>query len=162
MSDLLERLKAGKSALGSVTVNGIKLGLRVLSEQDYLAAGLAAESAMKAAGVEFSVSSSELFEMEKSGQLLARLLVDPATGKPVAEDADDLREVLSREEAAHLFESYLDYEKTVSPSERNMSDADFEKLLEEVKKNPATQTLNGSSSALLRRLIATLASPPSN
>lgn len=161
MSDLLDRLKAGKSALGKASINGVQFGLRVLSEQDYLSAGLAVETAMKTAGIEFSVSSSELFEMEKSGQLLVRALVDPVSGKPVAEDADALREALSRTEVAHLIEKYLEHERTVSPSERTMPEGDMMKLLEEVKKTPETPLLNDLSSVMLRKLITILASPPS-
>lgn len=162
MSDLLDRLKAGKSAIGKVTLNGVQFGLRILSEQDYLEAGIALETAMKEAGVEFSTSSVELFEMEKSGQLLLRFLVDPASGKAVAEDAESLRKALSREEVAHLIEKYLEHERTVSPSERNMPEDELLKLFEAVKKTPETPLLNGLSSVTLRRLITILASPPTS
>jgi hypothetical protein len=162
MSDLLERLKAGKSAVAPVTLSGVKFGMRVLSEQDYLSAGLAVEAAMKAAGVEFSSSSVELFEMEKSGQLLVRFLVDPASGKPVAEDVDALRSALSRYEVAHLIETYLEWEKTMSPSERNMPEGELMQLLETVKKTPETPLLNGSSSVTLKRLITILVSQQSS
>ncbi|MFA5826285.1 MAG: hypothetical protein WC825_09980 [Gallionellaceae bacterium] len=161
MSDLLDRLKAGKAAIGKVSLHGIQFGMRILSEQDYLSAGLAVEAAMKAAGIEFSTSSVELFEMEKSGQLLVRFLVDPVSGQPVAEDAESLRDSLSREEVAHLIEKYLEHERTVSPSERNMPEGELLKLFEAVKKTPETPLLNGLSSVTLRRLITILASPPS-
>lgn len=162
MSDLLERLKAGKSAISPVTVGKVKLGMRVLSEQDYLDAGMAAEAVMKEAGVVLSVSTAELFEMEKSGQLLVRFLVDPVSGNAVADDVNELREALSRDEVAHLIEMYLEFEKTVSPSERNMPEEEFATLLETVKKTPEIQLLNGLSSVTLKKLIITLASPPSN
>lgn len=162
MSALLERLKAGKSAIAHVTVGGVPFGLRVLSEQDYVDAGFAVEAAMKAAGVELSVSSADLFEAEKSGQLLARALVDLETGIPVAADPCALRSVLSRDEMAYLIERYLDHEKTISPSERNLSEDALVELLEEVKKTPQTPRLNDSSSATLKRLITILVSQPSS
>lgn len=162
MSDLLERLKAGKSTIAKISVNGIEFGIRVLSEQDYLEAGLAAEAAMKAAGVELSISSSDLFEAEKSGQLLLRALVNPTDGKPVAVDAKTLRAALSREEVAYLIEAYLAHEKSVSPSERNMPESELLALVDEVKKTPQTPSLNGLSSVTLKRLIAILVLPPAS
>ena len=162
MSDLLERLKAGKSAIAKISVNRVEFGIRVLSEQDYLEAGLAAEAAMKAAGVELSISSSDLFEAEKSGQLLLRSLVNPIDGKPVAVDAKTLRAALSREEVAYLIEGYLAHEKSVSPSERNMPESELLALVDEVKKTPQTPSLNGLSSVTLKRLIAILGVQPAS
>lgn len=157
MSDLLERLKAGKSAIANVSLNGVEFGIRVLSEQDYLEAGLAAEAAMKVACIELSISTSDLFEAEKSGQLLLRALVNPADGKQITTDAKTLRAALSRDEVAYLIEQYLSHEKSISPSERNMSEADLLALLEEVKKTPQTPRLNGLSIVTLKKLITTLA-----
>lgn len=162
MSDLLERLKAGKSAVAKVTISGVDFGLRVLSEQDYLEAGMAAEAAMKAAGVELSVATAELFDTEKSSQLLLRALVNPADNKAVATTAKELRAALSREEVAYLIEQYLSHEKTISPSERNLSDDDLMALLEEVKKTPQTLRLNDLSFAMLKRLITILVSQPAS
>lgn len=162
MSDLLERLKAGKSAVAKVTISGVDFGLRVLSEQDYLEAGMAAEAAMKAAGVELSVATAELFETEKSSQLLLRALVNPADNKAVAMTAKELRAALSREEVAYLIEQYLSHEKTISPSERNLSDDDLMALLEEVKKTPQTPRLNDLSFAMLKRLITISVSQPAS
>lgn len=162
MSQLLERLKAGRSAVAKETLNGVSLGLRVLSEQDYLEAGLATESAMKDAGVEFSVSTSDLFEAEKSSQLLLRAMIDPESGKPVASSATELREALSRNDVAVLIDAYLDHEKSISPSERNMTEADLLGILEEVKKTPQKATLSGLSSAMLKRLITISVSQPAS
>lgn len=160
MSELLERLKAGKSAVARTKINDVEFGLRVLSEQDYLDAGLASEAAMKSAGVELSVATADLFEAEKSGQLLLRALVVPETGAPVATTAKELRAALSRDEVAYLIDQYLSHEKSISPSERNMSESDLQDLLEEVKKTPQTARLNGLSSVMLKKLITILASPP--
>lgn len=161
MSELLDRLKAGKSARSIVKLNGIELSLRALSEQDYMEAGIAAESAMKAAKIELSMSTAELFEAEKSSQLLLLALLDPS-GEPLAYTASSLRNALSREESAYLVEQYLAHEKSISPSERNMPEKEFQALLEEVKKTPGTPRLNDLSIATLKRLITVLACPPAN
>lgn len=160
MSDLLSRLKAGRSAITSVKVSEVEFGLRVLTEQDYLEAGFATETAMKAANIELSVSTADLFEDEKASQLLVRALIDPSTNKPAAASAKTLREALTRSDRSFLAERYLEHEKQFSPSERSLSEAEFSELIAEVKKNPTTLLLNDSSSDTLKRLITSLVSPP--
>ncbi|WP_295756011.1 hypothetical protein [Undibacterium sp.] len=160
MSDLLARLKAGQSAIGCVHLGELEFGLRLLTEQDYMDASFAVDAAMKAANIELSMATSELFESEKSSQLLLRALVDVDANKPVASNAKQLREAISRDQKNLLIEAYLSHEKAYSPSERNMSDEDFAELIEEVKKNPTTPLLNDSSTVTLKRLITTLALPP--
>lgn len=160
MSDLLSRLKAGRSAIGSVKIGDVEFGLRVLTEQDYLEAQIATEVAMNEAGLELGISTAEAFESEKASQLLVRALVDQDTGKPVSASAKVLRSSISRDEKSQLIEAYLEHEKKFSPSERTMDEAGFSALLDEVKKNPLTPRLNDSSSAMLKRLITALACPP--
>jgi len=159
---LLERLQLGRSAIGIVTVHGVELGLRVLSEEDYLQAQMATERAMQAAGMTLSVSTAEAFESEKASQLLCRALCDPLSGKALCDSAQALRAALSREEHAWIIEAYLDHERRFSPSERTLDEEAFAALLEEVKKKPLTPRLNDSSTATLRRLIASLACPPAS
>lgn len=160
MSDLLSRLKAGRSAIASVKIGEVEFGLRVLTEQDYLEAGFATEAAMKAADMALSVSTADLFEDEKASQLLARALVDPSTNKRAAVSAKALREALTRGDRSYLAECYLEHEKQFSPSERSLSDKEFAGLIEEVKKNPETPRLNDLNFATLKRLITALVSPP--
>lgn len=162
MSDLLARLKAGRAAVGQVTVDGVTFGLRLLTEQDYLAAQIATEVAMREAGMELSVSTAEAFEAEKSSQLLVRALIDPASGEPVAQTAQALREATYRDQQASLINAYLAHEKQYSPSERTLSDDELTALLEEVKKSPAMMLSSVSSSDTLKRLITALVSQPAN
>jgi hypothetical protein len=159
MSELLARLRAGRAAVATATLGGVAFGLRVLTEQDYLEAGFATDAAMKAAGVELSVATADLFEDEKASQLLARALVDPGTSQPVAASARDLRQALTRDDRTWLAERYLEHEKQFSPSQRTLSDAELSDLVEEVKKTPATPRLNDSSTATLKRLITALVLP---
>jgi hypothetical protein len=162
MSGLLARLKAGRAAVGQVTVDGVTFGLRLLTEQDYLAAQIATEAAMREAGMELSVSTAEAFEAEKSSQLLVRALIDPANSQPVAETAQALREATYRDQQASLVNAYLAHEKTFSPSERTLTDDELSALLEEVKKNPETMLSSVSNIDTLKRLITVLVSPPAN
>ncbi|PKN07627.1 MAG: hypothetical protein CVU73_12865 [Deltaproteobacteria bacterium HGW-Deltaproteobacteria-8] len=165
MSDLLTKLKAGRAAQRRVTLpskdgQGVELGLRVLTEADYMEAGLAAIETLRAAGHEdVNVANADLYEQAKVTELLARALVDPATGKPLVESAAELRGALARADKMFLIDQYLDHEREYSPSEVNMSAEDFAQLLEDVKKNPATPRLSDSSTATLKRLVQSLAEP---
>lgn len=159
--NLLDRLKAGRQALRPVKINGVALALRVLTEGDYQLAGLAANSMLLAEGVELGIATADVFEAEKTLQLIALMLVDPATREPVFTSVDQAREVLLRQDKEYLSGEYLEHEKTFSPNGGNMSEAEFAALVDEVKKNPVTTTLNGLSGDQLRRLITSLASTPS-
>jgi hypothetical protein len=160
MSELLNRLKAGRAAIGKVSVGGVELGLRVLSEQDYLDAQIATELAMNTAGLVLGLSTAEAFESEKASQLLARAVVDPLSGALLATSAQALRLAVSREEQAFIIDAYLAHEKMFSPSERTLDAVEFSGLLEEVKKTPQSPPLSDLSIATLKRLITALACPP--
>lgn len=160
MSDLLQRLKASRGAIGRVPLGEFVFGLRVLTEADYLAAQMATLQAMETAGIELGIASSETFEAEKASQLLFRALVDVDTGKALAKTVVELRESLSRADKLHLIEAYLDHEKAYAPSERTLSDADLVAVIDEVKKNPETPRLSALSTASLKRLITVLVAQP--
>lgn len=157
-SNLLEKLKYASEARHSVTLGDAGLTLRLLSEKDYAAAGLAAHQAFS--GVELTPTSAELYERHLANLLLALAVLDPETGKPVFESADRLAEVLTREQKAFLLDEYLAFERDYSPA--RMSDDVFNALLDEVKKTPRTALLNASSTATLKRLVQCLAGRPSN
>lgn len=157
-SDLLARLKAGRAAVARVRVGEVELGLRVLTEQDYLDAQIATVQVMQAVGIDLSMASSEAYESEKASQLLARALVDPDSGQPLAPSAHKLRAALTRDEKELLIVAYMAHEKRFSPSERTLGEEEFTALLAEVKKNASTTDLSASSTDTLKRLITALAS----
>lgn len=155
--DLLERLKAGRDALATVKVNDVEIGLRVLTEQDYQIAHMAADAMLLSHGTEFSLSTSDAFETEKTIQLIALAAVDPITRKQVFPGADAARSILMREDKDIIAEKYLEHERTFSPSGRTLTEAEMEQLVEEVKKNPVTLRLRDLSGDSLRKLITSLA-----
>ncbi|MCM8595132.1 hypothetical protein [Accumulibacter sp.] len=160
--NLLARLKAGREAIARVRLGEVDLGLRILTEQDYLEAQIATLQTMQAIGLDLSVGSSEAYEAEKASQLLTRALVDPDTGNPVATSAAKLRAALTRAEQTFLIEAYVEHEQQYSPSPRTLDEAAFLALLEEVKKSPGTTLSSVSSTDTLKRLITALASPPAS
>lgn len=165
MHDILAKLKISGAVIRRVTLprkesEAPELGLRILTEADYMEAGLCALASLSARGHEdANLANSELFEGAKVTELLARALVDPSEGKPLAKDAAELRGVLSRADKAWLIDQYLDFEREFAPSQVNMDAEAFAELLAEVKKNPATPLLNDSSTATLKRLVLSLAEP---
>ncbi|WP_031438173.1 hypothetical protein [Methylobacter tundripaludum] len=160
--NLLERLRAGKSVIKTVTLNGVDLGLRLLSENDYLEAGLAVIDFFKARKIDdVNLANSDLFEDEKTIQLLFRALVMPGSGDPVTESVLLLRKSLDREDKAYLIKQYLEFEKEYSPmAGYNMAEAEFEALFDTLKKTPETVNLSALNSETLVRLITALVSQP--
>ena len=162
MSDILEQLKNSANAIKEVSLNDVTIGLRILNEQDYLDASLAVNALMKAKDVIFGPETAEMFEDEKTCQLLLRAVVDPETQNPVTKNAKELRTILTREQRMFLTEEYLSFEKEHAPSERTMSEDEFAKLFEDVKKKPEMIDTQDLSTASLKRLITILASQPSS
>jgi hypothetical protein len=160
--DILQRLKAGRDVLGSVTVNGVELGLRVLSDKDYQDATLAAEALMAKHETELSLATNDAFESEKSWHLISRMLVDPATGNPVFASAEEAASTLMRHDKDLISAKYLEHEEKFSPSSANLSNEAFAALLEEVKKNPEMTLSSVSSFGTLKRLITSLVGQPSS
>lgn len=160
MSDLLAKLKAGRSVIKPFQLGAIRLGLRILTEHDYQEAGWAANAMLDAHEAELSTANAELFESEKASQLIQRFVVDPDSGAPVFPSAAEVAATLSREERNEIGAAYYDFEKEYSPSERTLSEADFAALLAKAKKKPDWTHLSGLSGALLKKLALSLAVPP--
>ncbi|RZI43701.1 hypothetical protein EGT07_08000 [Herbaspirillum sp. HC18] len=156
--DLLQKLKSSRDAIGTVEINGVTLGLRILTDQDYQTAGLAADALLLKHDTELSLSNSEVFEAEKSLQLIALAVVDPVTKAQVFPNADVARATLTRDDKKLITEKYLEHERQFSPSMRTMDDEELTGLIEEVKKNPETPRLKGLSGDGLRKLISSLVS----
>lgn len=154
---LIERLKLGRDATASVTVNGVELALRVLTEQDHQIAAMAADAMLIKHETELTMSTADAFEAEKALQLITLATLDPEKKTQAFKDADEARSILIRADRDLISEKYLDHERTFSPSGRNLTEAEFEGLLEEVKKNPATPRLIALSGDGLRKLIVSLA-----
>lgn len=162
MSDILAKLKAGRSVIKTFPLGEVTLGLRLLTEGDYQAAGWAANALLDEHETELKASNADLFESEKATHLIMRFVVDPATRQPVFASAEVVRDTLSREERNAIADAYFDFEREHSPSERTMSEAAFNALLEDVKKKRDPQALNGLSGGLLRRLLLSLAAQPAS
>ncbi|WP_062789374.1 hypothetical protein [Aquitalea pelogenes] len=154
---LLEKLKHAASQRQPVQLGDACLCLRLLTEQDYATAGLAAHQTF--ADITMTATSAELYERHLANELLALAVLDAEDGQPAFASASQLATTLTREQKAYLLEEYLAFEREFSPA--RMTDEAFLALLDEVKKTPQTTRLNDSSTATLKRLVRCLASPPS-
>lgn len=158
----LEKLKAGKRNVKMIKFPGTdkQVALQVLSSQELQDSVLATEKHFKGLEVEIGSLILDSYEDERATQMIFRALRDPEDHKkPLAADVRQLRDLLTKEEKGKLVEAYLEFERECSPDFRQMSDQEFEKLWDEVKKNP--QTLSSDlPSGMLRRLLNFLASRP--
>lgn len=162
MSDLLAKLKAGRTVTKPFTLGAVQLALRILTERDYQDAGWAANDLLDDRKTELKVSNADLFESEKATHLIQRFVIDPATKEPVFASADEVLDTLSREERNAIGAAYFDFEREYSPSERTMSEPEFMALLEDVKKKPDIASLSDLSGALLKKLVLSLAAQPTS
>ncbi len=164
MEYLLERIKAGRkntvtvrfgdsdihAALGEDLVT-----VRLLTNQDVLEATLAADRIFADSGVAVSMQNIKVYEAEKDVQNLYRACTDE-DGQPLAPNITEFRRLLTVVDKERLIDAYNRLDSEANPSVSTMSDADFDILVETVKKNPSSVS-NVSSTNTLRRLVLSLA-----
>lgn len=159
MSSLLEKLKGGKRNTRKIKFPGTDqdMVLRVLSNAEIQEALFATENRFKAKKIKISSTTVEAYEDENATQILFRALRDPQDpDRPFAENADELRKLLTRDEKDILVDAYNGLEKEVSPSVTKLSEKELEDLFEGLKKTP--ENGNNLSFSTLKRLIIYLAS----
>ena len=133
--------------------------INVLTNQDILDASLAADTIFKAADIEVSMANIKAYEAEKAVQQLYRACRG-LDGNPLAPTITDFRKLLTVDVKEWLIDRYNELDADLNPSLYSMSDADFDTLVEAVKKNPAATALNSLSTSTLKRLALSLASAP--
>lgn len=106
-----------------------------------------------------SVHTVSLFEDEVMLQLLVRACrnVERPHDEPFAIDAADMRENTTVDERAAMFSLYRDFASEVDPAPDKMSGAEFDEIIELVKKK-AEGTLLGLGSRKLVSFLLTMAS----
>jgi len=163
VSSLIEKLKLGTDNTKLINWPGSeqKVLLRILSQKDIQDASFAAERLFKAEKIETNMMTATTYEEEQATQLLFKSLRDPERqDEPIATNITEFRKALTKEEKTQLVGEYMTFERDCSPNPDNMSDEEFDKVLQDVKKNPASIDSLNCSSSLLRRFITILASPP--
>lgn len=155
---LLEKLKAGTNNRKTVKWPGTDedIIVRVLSDAERQAASFDTERLFKQQCIEPSMSTIDVYEAEKTTQILFRALSDTG-GKPLADSINEFRDKITIAEKDILVDEYNDLEKECSPDPGKMSDEEFNSLIEELKKNPMQTISSVSNMRTARRLITFLA-----
>jgi len=173
MSDLLEKLKAGASTNTIINWPGTeeKIGMRVLTEDDYLRSAIATDYIFKdtrigmmevdGIGVKTTTSDTE-FETEKSTQLLYRTCFNLKTEKPITKTIDEFRKLLKPGVFDKLDIEMDNFQEENSPNPAEMEQGEFDKLMIDIKKKPEETLLSVSSISTLKRLIMYLVKPSGN
>jgi hypothetical protein len=159
---LLEKLKGGTRNTKLIVFPGTEAEamLRILSNQEVQDSVFAAETLFDKADVAIRASTLDAYEDERTTQMLFRALRDPSDPKqPFAATVGELRSLLTKAEKDSLVRLYEECEREYSPDFTRMSDAEFEELWEQVKKNPSILS-NVSGLGMLKGLLRYLASQP--
>ena len=158
---LFEKLRAGtenRKIIEWPGCPGAIVGLRVLNDNDYHVAGLAADNIYKAAGVKIAIENAEAYEAEIATQLLYRALSNSEDGSSVAPDITQFRTLLTKGVREKLIDEMQSWQAECSPSPGNMDEGAFDVLFARVKKNASETVQSVSDIAVLKKLIITLAS----
>jgi hypothetical protein len=158
---LIDALKAGKANVREVIFPGTseKIGITVLTEAEIQDATFATERHFKTSGIEISATTIGTYERELNTQILCRALVDPASRSAAFRDVKELRGLLDPSAKDMLIEEYNSMADECSPSPLTLTDAQFEEIFREIKKNGTTG--RDLSLRTLKGLITYLAKLPS-
>jgi hypothetical protein len=139
------------------------VALRLLNQEDHQSAAFATERLFQSEKISISLVTAEEYDSEKATQVLFRALRDPEKlNDPICTSISDFRRMLTRDEKKLLADEYMSFERECSPSPDNLSNDEFDRLVEQVKKTPGETTGSITSISTLRRLVTFLASPPAN
>ena len=156
---LLEELKKDEAIETSRNFPGTtrEVTVRLLSNGEHQDAVFDAKRFFVKEDITIDMSTLDAYEDEKTTQILFRSITDKE-GNPIAPSVEVFRKNITKAEKDMLALYYEELEEeSAPPFIDTMTEEDFEKVLDEVKKNPAIQ-LNGLSIHTLRRLTTSLAS----
>lgn len=153
MDNLIGILKAGGNHKEPFTWPGTdkQLSIKIATEQDNTEASKAASDFFK--GYPIGHENIREFETEKLIQILFRCIIDPETNERAFKNITDFRESLTPEIVSFLDDEHdIIHEKyAVNPDE--MTDEQFDKFVDDLKKNYETTISNISNIHDARKLI---------
>ena len=108
---LPEKFKAGKRNTKTIKFPGTDqdIIITVLSEAELQDAALATEKLFKFSGIEINPRTLDIYESEKTTQILYRALRDPEDSGPIASNIKEFRSLLTTDEKDILVEEYLSF-----------------------------------------------------
>ena len=161
--DLIEKIKAGCQVKKTVDWPGAeaaKVDIRVCNENDYLQASIATDRLFKDSRI--ALENINEYNSEKEIQLLFRAILDPETGVQLFKNITEFRTLLTPEVKDFFAEQLDALHEEFSPDLTTISDEDFDKLVQDVKKNAVEALSTQSNIYTLRKLSIFLASQLSN
>jgi hypothetical protein len=149
--DLLQKLKAGTANRKQIKWPDTDdmIEIRVASEQDHLDAVIAADNIFRDHKIGFE--NVQAYQAEIETQLLYRCILE--NGERLFKNITEFRSILTPEVKNLLAETLNNLHEDCSPSPFKMSDAEFDKFYDSVKKKPEETLGKVSSTLMLRRLI---------
>lgn len=160
MATLLEKIKSSSYHKKEINWPGTdnKIHLRILNEMDHLESSLATDALFKDTPVAFQ--NIDQYNAEIETQYLFRSIEDPETRKQLSNNITDFRALLTPEVKDVLADQLDALHEEFSPDPYKMDDEEFDKLLNDVKKNAKKTVGSVSNIFIARKLIIYLANQP--
>lgn len=158
--ELIDKIKAGSQIKKTIDWPGAddaKVDLRIMTESDHLQASLEANKMFKETKI--GAENVDTYSAEQETQLLFRAIVDPDSGKQLFKSMAEFRRALIPEVKDVIADELDRLHEEYSPEPTTISDAEFDKLVQDVKKNAEEVITKLSDINTLRKLSLFLASP---
>ena len=161
--NILQRIKAGSEITKEIDWPGVEGGtvlLKVLTDNDNLQAGLAADKIFS--GSKIGVENMRNYDAEVETQMLYRSVKDPETKRGITNNISDFRSLLTTDIKDALATELDLLHEECSPNPVTMPEEEFDILLKDLKKKPVKERLeligNVSSFHTVKRLLKCLVS----
>jgi hypothetical protein len=158
----LSQISKGKRLIHEFAWPGTdwKCGVVVLTTEEIEESAIWASERLKDARHNMdAVSYNERLAQENMIQVAWRATVDPETGHPWALNPDELRRLVDTETLAFVVAVYNDWQDRTSPlTSPGLTDAEFNVIIEALKKNPKDPLIDGLDAVSLRTLARSMAS----
>lgn len=157
--NLLEKIKAGSNLKKTIKWPGTdeKIQIRLSNDKDSLESTLAADDIFS--NTKIGIENLDAYRSEKETQLLFRCILD-SDGKPIFKNITLFRDVLTTDIKDVLAEEIAVFEEENNPNPDTMSDAEFDKLKLEVKKNAIQAVSNITNINTVKKLLVSLINQP--
>lgn len=154
----LQAIKAGTRHSKTIFWPGTtaEVVLRVVSKQDSQEASFAAEARFAREKVKVEWHNLEIFQEERSIQILYRALREVDTNEPLASSVEVFKSLVSTEDISALAMVYADFEAECGGNLEGASEEEVALMITELKKKPEQVLGSVSSSVMLKRLLHTL------
>jgi hypothetical protein len=159
MPSILEQLKAGANNFKLVNYPGTdqKIAIKILSQREMQESLFAAERLFKNEKIEINMLTAPAYQAEQATQILYRALRNPEKlDEALAPNITAFRQLLVKNEKDILVEEYEAFEKECDPKPNNMTEEEFDKLFQDLKKNAETTLSNIIDIHTLKKLMLSM------